>query len=75
MHDQRLLTGEKSVGTWKDAKGVTCCIHLDKEMAEENIERIRDLMTVEGSRVEVVLAHDEVWKERNVESFYPSQMK
>lgn len=75
VHDQRLLTGEREVGTWKDEEGKTCCIHADKEMAEEDIARIRELMELEGVMVEVVLAHDEVWKEAHLEAFYPGQMK
>jgi glyoxylase-like metal-dependent hydrolase (beta-lactamase superfamily II) len=44
-HDIRLLTGEKEVGTWKDADGHTLCIHLDKESAEKTIRRIAQLKT------------------------------
>lgn len=58
-HDRRLLTGEKQIGEWNDAQGHVCCIHADRKMAEETIERIRQL---EKQGVEVIFAHDVEWE-------------
>ncbi|KAF3032920.1 hypothetical protein E8E12_003794 [Didymella heteroderae] len=58
-HDRRLLTGEKQIGEWTDAEGHVCCIHVDREAAEETICRIRQL---EEKGVEVVFAHDVEWE-------------
>ncbi|EDU45223.1 Lactamase-B domain containing protein [Pyrenophora tritici-repentis] len=57
-HDRRLLTGEKAIGEWNDSNGHTCCIHADRKVAEETIERIRIL---EQKGVEVIFAHDIEW--------------
>lgn len=73
-HDVRLLTGEREVGTWLDDHGRQCCIHLDKPKAEETIRRIRDLVKQEGEKVEVICAHDEKWRDRNLRSFYPGTL-
>jgi glyoxylase-like metal-dependent hydrolase (beta-lactamase superfamily II) len=58
-HDRRILRKEKSIGTWTDAEGYTCCIHADREKAEETIERIREL---ESLGIEVIFAHDVEWE-------------
>jgi len=75
FHDKRLLTGEKDVGTWEDAGGQITCIHLDKEVAEESIRKLRRLQTVKGADVELIAAHDEGWLERNQASMFPGLLK
>ncbi|KAI9660332.1 MAG: hypothetical protein M1821_009682 [Bathelium mastoideum] len=72
FHDKRLLTGEKEIGTWAGEGGVELCIHVDKEMARQSIERLRELSTVEG--VEIVAAHDVGWWERNKGKFFPRHL-
>ena len=62
-HDRRLLTGEKQIGEWTDADGRVCCIHVDREAAEETIRRIRQL---EENGVEVVFAHDLEWENDSI---------
>lgn len=76
-HDGRLLSGEKEVGTWKDGEGNEMCVHLEKKQAEETIGRIRQLMETESERVEVVLAHDEAWRDAMMAKgcFYPNVLK
>jgi glyoxylase-like metal-dependent hydrolase (beta-lactamase superfamily II) len=59
FHDRRLLTGEKSIGEWQDAHGHVCCIHADREQAEETIARIRQL---QRQGVEIISAHDTEWE-------------
>lgn len=58
-HDRRLLSGEKEIGEWTDAEGHVCCIHADREQAEETIRKIRVL---EEEGVEVIFAHDVEWE-------------
>ncbi|KAE8308211.1 beta-lactamase-like protein [Aspergillus transmontanensis] len=64
-HDRRIWTGEKDIAEWKDPnfEGQTCCIHADKKVAIQTIQRIRKLELGETSLgpVEVVLAHDDQW--------------
>lgn len=59
-HDRRIMRKERAIGEWHDAEGHICCIHGDKKMAEETIDRIRKL---EGDGVEVIFAHDIEWEE------------
>lgn len=59
-HDRRLLTGEKQIGEWTDGEGQVCCIHVDREQAEETIKRI-GMLEKEG--VEVIFAHDVEWED------------
>ncbi|EKD20927.1 uncharacterized protein L3040_005862 [Drepanopeziza brunnea f. sp. 'multigermtubi'] len=58
-HDRRIIRKEKEIGTWPDAEGHVCCIHVSREMAEQTIERIR---RAEAEGVEVILAHDVEWE-------------
>lgn len=76
-HDIRLLTREREIGTWMNEHGETICIHLDRKGAEESIRRIQELMasTVQSKQeVEVVLAHDSVWYERNQHRMFPTTL-
>ncbi|RFU25125.1 hypothetical protein B7463_g11212, partial [Scytalidium lignicola] len=58
-HDRRILRKEKTIGTWCDSEGFTCCIHSNREAAEQTIERIRGL---ENGGIEVIFAHDIEWE-------------
>jgi glyoxylase-like metal-dependent hydrolase (beta-lactamase superfamily II) len=78
FHDIRLLTGEKTIGTWTGTDGREMCIHLDRQAAEESIWRLRKLWELNeradaegGLNVEIVAAHDEGWYERNCRLFWP----
>ncbi|KAJ5726902.1 hypothetical protein N7493_005929 [Penicillium malachiteum] len=64
-HDVRLLSGERAIATWQDTHGQETCIHLDKVLAEDTISRIRKLQNLEGLMVEVIMAHDVQWWEKN----------
>ena len=75
FHDPRLLTGEKGIGTWEGEGGQTMCIHIDKEAAEQSIQKLRVLQKAEGVGVELVAAHDEAWLERNQGSLFPGVME
>ena len=76
-HDIRLLTGERKIGTWKDEHGETLCIHIDREAAEESIRRIQQLMSStakSGEEVEVILAHDTIWYQKNKFRMFPNHL-
>ncbi|KAJ5631987.1 hypothetical protein N7490_008326 [Penicillium lividum] len=64
-HDPRLLTEERQIATWKDVHGNTGCIHVDKTRAKKTLSRIRRLEEIEGHKVEVVMAHDVEWWNKN----------
>lgn len=59
-HDRRIMTQERGIGEWEDTEGHVCCIHSDKKLAEQTIDRIRKL---EQQGVEVIFAHDVDWEE------------
>lgn len=59
-HDRRIMRKEREIGEWHDAEGHICCIHGDKKLAEQTIDRIRKL---EQQGVEVIFAHDIEWEE------------
>jgi glyoxylase-like metal-dependent hydrolase (beta-lactamase superfamily II) len=59
-HDRRIVRREREIGEWTDDQGHICCIHGDKRLAEQTIERIREL---EQQGVEVIFAHDVEWEE------------
>jgi hypothetical protein len=73
-HDRRILRKELGIATWKNLHGEVCCIHSDKEATEKTIELIIGLEKMDG--VEVVLAHDVEWlnRESNKERFWPGKM-
>lgn len=68
-HDPRLLSGEKQIATWDNEQGRQICIHLDKEAAEESIQRLRELKGL--GNVELIAAHDNVWLEENRARLFP----
>jgi glyoxylase-like metal-dependent hydrolase (beta-lactamase superfamily II) len=72
-HDRRLLRGELSIAEW-EKDGKVCCIHVDKGMTEETLERIKGLER--GGGVEVILAHDREWIDErgNEERFWPGKL-
>lgn len=63
-HDVRILTGEKQMFYEADATGkVISCAHVDKDKAQEHIDRVGALMKIE--KVHVLVAHDWEWYEKN----------
>jgi len=74
FHDIRLLTGEKEIGEWTTDDGICTCIHLDRSVAEESIKKLRRLKETEGTRVEMICAHDEMWLEAHPEAIFPGRI-
>ncbi|KAG2352672.1 beta-lactamase-like protein [Suillus spraguei] len=63
-HHPDLITGKMQVAYHVDAKtGAVTCVHQYKEVAEENIRRMRSLLEIQ--RVQVLVAHDIVWYAEN----------
>ncbi|KAF2404521.1 Metallo-hydrolase/oxidoreductase [Trichodelitschia bisporula] len=61
-HDVRILCGQCETSVYRDPEtGVIRNAHIDKELAEEHLGRIRKL----ADEVEVVLAHDWEWARDN----------
>lgn len=58
-HDRRIMRNERQIGEWLDTEGHICCIHADKHLAQQTIERIREL---ESRGTEVIFAHDHEWE-------------
>ena len=73
-HDRRILRNELAIGEWTDDNGHLCCIHADKEVAEETIKRIR--IMEKGGNVEIILAHDVEWEESvlNKDRMFPNPL-
>lgn len=64
-HDLRLLSGEREIATWVDVHGRKGCIHVDKARAEETLSKIQSLRQMTEAVVDVVMAHDVHWWEKN----------
>lgn len=73
-HDVRLLTGEKSIATWKDATGACTCIHVDKREAEITLKRLSAVMADLGGDFQVILAHDWEWYSQHREQEFPKKI-
>lgn len=63
-HHPDLITGKMQIACHVDAKtGAVTCSHQYREVAEENIRRMKSLL--ELPRVQILVAHDIVWYEEN----------
>jgi hypothetical protein len=78
-HDPRILSGEKGIALYDDGRGGLRSVHADTEEAARTVERAARFLK-EGRiqqqgggvvDVEVVVAHDRGWAERNEERFWP----
>ncbi len=67
-HDLRLLQGTAKIAVIRDEiSGNTKCAHVDKKVAEQHLQRIRDLG--KHANVEIILAHDREWLIANEHRF------
>ena len=79
-HDIRILKGEKDVALYDDGHGGLRSVHVDTDAAKATLKRINDLLVASaGARegpdtIEVVLAHDAGWRQRNKQRFFPSTL-
>lgn len=74
-HDLRLLSGEREIATWMDVHGQANCIHVDKARAEETLAKIRELQQMGETDVEVVMAHDVQWWNKNQHRAFPGSRR
>lgn len=78
-HDPRILSGEKGMALYEDGKGGLRSVHADTDEAAQTVGRIARLLKEGNVRdesggevnVEVVVAHDGGWAEKNGGRFWP----
>lgn len=65
-HHFNLITGKSNIACGPDG-----CAHMSKELAEDTIRRIREVMV--DPRVRVMIAHDKAWYDDNKDgvAFFP----
>lgn len=79
-HDLRILTGEKGIAEFNQEGFGPRTMHVDTDAAKRTLGRINDVLErIELSRnnneqVEVIVAHDAGWKERNPHRFFPNTL-
>jgi glyoxylase-like metal-dependent hydrolase (beta-lactamase superfamily II) len=56
-HDKRVLTGEKSLGTYCD-HGVVKCFYVDREEALRTVKRANEFAETDGMNAKIIIAHD-----------------
>jgi glyoxylase-like metal-dependent hydrolase (beta-lactamase superfamily II) len=76
-HDYRILTGEKDIALYDDGHGELRSVHVDTDAAKQSVGHIKTLMPggellADGvNKVEVIVAHDGGWREKNKDRFFP----
>jgi glyoxylase-like metal-dependent hydrolase (beta-lactamase superfamily II) len=77
-HDPRILRGEKEIAMYEDGRGGVRSVHVDTGVARRTLDRIGEFVrekTKEGELdIEVVVAHDGVWRQRNRHRFWPGKL-
>lgn len=78
-HDSRILSGEKGIGMYDDGRGGMRSVHVHTETARRTVDQISDFVRKrklhgEDIEVEIVLAHDAVWREKNKDRFLPGKL-
>ncbi|KAH7082677.1 beta-lactamase-like protein [Paraphoma chrysanthemicola] len=81
-HDPRILSGEKGIALYDDGRGGLRSVHADTDEAARTVERAarflkKGRIQEEGGGivdVEVVVAHDRGWAERNEGRFWPGNL-
>ncbi|KAM5357488.1 hypothetical protein ACJZ2D_016217 [Fusarium nematophilum] len=76
-HDPRILSGENGIAMYDDGRGGVRSVHVHTETAKRTLARIASFAREEKEedvKVEVVLAHDKVWREQNRHRFWPGNL-
>jgi glyoxylase-like metal-dependent hydrolase (beta-lactamase superfamily II) len=81
-HDPRILRGEKGIAMYDDGRGGLRSVHANTDEAASTVKRIAKLLKTgkvkeEGDGevdVEVVVAHDGEWREKNQDRFWPGKL-
>lgn len=77
-HDPRILSGEKGIAMYEDGRGGMRSVHVDTGVARKTLDWIAEFLKEKRKGgevdVEVVLAHDGVWREQNKHRFWPGKL-
>ncbi|KAI1113269.1 hypothetical protein F5Y14DRAFT_224427 [Nemania sp. NC0429] len=75
-HDTRILSGEKEIAEYDNGCGGLRSVHVDTGLAKKTLAEIDEGLGElgRGTEVEVVLAHDKGWRERNRHRFWPGTL-
>ncbi|KAJ2993448.1 hypothetical protein NUW58_g1841 [Xylaria curta] len=75
-HDTRLLSGEKEIAEYDDGRGGIRSVHVHTGLAKKTLAEIDAGINQlrQEMDVEVVLAHDKEWRERNRHRFWPGKL-
>lgn len=81
-HDPRILSGEKGIALYDDGKGGLRSVHADTDTAAKTVKSIARLLKQGKVReegggevdVEVIVAHDAAWRQRNRDRFWPGKL-
>lgn len=75
-HDPRILTGEKDIALYEDGRGGMRSVHVDTGVARGTLDLIDEFVKggSASTEVEVVVAHDGKWRERNMHRFWPGKL-
>ncbi|KAI1822614.1 hypothetical protein F4861DRAFT_540782 [Xylaria intraflava] len=72
-HDNRILTGERDFAEYEDKQGRIRSAHVHTRLARESLRRINESVGSlrRDADVEIIIAHDKAWRERNRSRFWP----
>ncbi|KAI0439703.1 hypothetical protein F4803DRAFT_26567 [Xylaria telfairii] len=75
-HDTRILSGEKGIAEYSDGRGGIRSVHVHTGLAKKTLVEIDGgvIQLKKDMDVEVVLAHDKGWRERNRHRFWPGKL-
>ncbi|RWA08667.1 hypothetical protein EKO27_g6440 [Xylaria grammica] len=75
-HDTRILSGEKEIAEYDDGRGGIRSVHVHTGLARKTLAEIDEGVSrlKKDADVEVVLAHDKGWRERNRHRFWPGNL-
>lgn len=74
-HDARILAGESGIALYDDGHGELRSVHMDTEKATSSLERIKQLQSSSADEdIEIIIAHDKGWLEKNESRLLPGIM-
>lgn len=73
-HDPRILSGEKGIALYDDGRGGMRSVHVHTGVARKTLDCIDEFVKGENAGVEVVVAHDGAWREKNRHRFWPGKL-
>lgn len=74
-HDTRILSGESGIAMYDDGHGRLRSVHMNTEQATSSLDRIKSLKAnVKDENIEIVIAHDKGWMEKNPGRFLPGTL-